>query len=120
MTKMNVERFYEYLIIHTEKGENKLFFVMNPEDIAYILTNAAYKLENNIELTDLEERLRNEIGYLGRCFVKEYCNSLEEWKKLESIPYPLHANLTIQQLTEALQKYNNQQKESSVLAIIPE
>lgn len=120
MTKMNVERFYEYLIIHTEKGENKLFFVMNPEDIAYILTNAAYKLENNIELTDLEERLREEIGYLGRCFVKEYCNSLEEWKKLKSVPYQLHANLTIQELTEALKKYTNQQKEGPTRVVIPE
>lgn len=120
MTKMSINEIYDYLLIYAKPGEDKLFFVLDPEDIVCTLINAAYKLEESIEFTDLEERLREEIGFNGRCFIREYCNSLEDWDKLESVPYPLQSDMTIPKLTKLINDYNKNQKDGGpLLAVIP-
>lgn len=72
------------------------------EELIAILFNRRWKYENNIELTNLEIELGNEIGELGRAFFIKYTNEdiAIEWSKLDKVPFEKLSTLTIEEMTK--------------------
>lgn len=83
---------------------------LNSEDIHHILCNRRWKKENNIKLSDLEEVVAEESGFLIRSFIAKHHTKVVEKMKNDGVydstvmPFPSW-NVTIKQLTEAINGY---------------
>ena len=88
----------------------KISSMLKSEDIHHILFNRRWKKENNIKLTDLEEIIAEESGFLIRSFIAEQHTKVVQNMKNNGvynstiIPFPSW-NVSIQQLSEAINGY---------------
>lgn len=88
----------EDTIVHT-LGE---LYEDGKETYLGMLLNASYKFDNYLEFTDLEEKLRKEIGFLGRMFIRDLYETANDLNQMDDVPFPYLSNVTEETLITAL------------------
>ena len=80
---------------------------LKPIDIFKILINARYKQENKIENSDLEKKIKAENGNMIVMYVSEKWTLIKNQYKINSIPFPEFAHISLKDIEKFLIKNKN-------------